>query len=200
MTNTDDVLTNKQCIRNKMRDKRSSLSESALNTAAFELAEHAKSNERLSNAKKIASYLPSNGEISPIQLQNQSHAEFFLPRITDIKQSQMEFYPASNPLTCNRYQIWEPVAQGDSQSLEDVDIVLLPLVAFDRSGNRLGMGGGFYDRALSFKQQSSCAKPYLIGLAHHFQEVSQLPSERWDIPLDAILTDQQLITIRKIKN
>ena len=80
--------------------------------------------------------------------------------------------------------------------LKYMDIIFVPLVAFDRNGNRLGMGGGFYDRALAFTQNSTnLSRPLLLGLAHHFQEVERLTSKKWDIPLNGILTDQEFIKI-----
>tara|TARA_B100000676_G_scaffold253991_1_gene260054 strand:+ start:160 stop:384 length:225 start_codon:yes stop_codon:yes gene_type:complete len=67
----------------------------------------------------------------------------------------------------------------------------LPLVAFDERGNRLGMGGGFYDRTLAFSRRPG-HKPALIGCAYAFQEIRMLPAESWDIPLQYIATDQGL--------
>jgi 5-formyltetrahydrofolate cyclo-ligase len=66
----------------------------------------------------------------------------------------------------------------------------MPLVAFDEQGNRLGMGGGFYDRTLAYlRQREQWRRPLLIGLAHECQKVPSLESQRWDIPLDAIFTE-----------
>ncbi len=76
-----------------------------------------------------------------------------------------------------------------------LDIILLPLVGFDRYGNRLGMGGGFYDRTLARLNHCDMKRPLLIGLAHHCQEVEQLQTQSWDIPLDIIATDKELIRI-----
>jgi 5-formyltetrahydrofolate cyclo-ligase len=74
--------------------------------------------------------------------------------------------------------------------------VLLPLVAFDPQGGRLGMGGGYYDRTFAFLNgQKGGQKPKLIGLAHHFQQIPKLPIESWDVPLNAIVTDEQVIQI-----
>lgn len=72
----------------------------------------------------------------------------------------------------------------------------LPLVAFDAKGRRLGMGGGFYDRAFAFKNKYKRLGPMLIGLAHSIQEVESLDVEHWDIPLDAIVTEKKVFTIR----
>ena len=69
-------------------------------------------------------------------------------------------------------------------------VVLAPLVAFDRVGNRLGQGGGYYDRAIG-----SCAefRPVIIGVAHAFQEVDAVPVERWDEPIDAVVTERSMV-------
>lgn len=198
MTESESAVMDKNRIRYTMRQKRAELSSDALHLAATNLAKQAAEYTPLLTAKKIASYVPANGEISPLALHKASTANFFFPRITNYQQSTMAFYCASNQLERNRFNILEPVAQGDIQTLKDVDVILLPLLAFDKTGNRLGMGGGFYDRALAFKENRSPVEPpHLIGLAHQFQKVEQLPAENWDIPLDAILTDKQLITIRR---
>jgi 5-formyltetrahydrofolate cyclo-ligase len=75
----------------------------------------------------------------------------------------------------------------------ELDLILLPLVAFDESGQRLGMGGGFFDRSLAFLAwRQHWRKPHLIGLAYDFQKVAALPREPWDVPLDAVVTDQNV--------
>ncbi len=74
-------------------------------------------------------------------------------------------------------------------------LVLVPLVAFDRNGNRMGMGAGYYDRALQALAHQTGTRPLLVGLAHAFQETTSLQAKPWDVPLDAILTDQECIPI-----
>ena len=74
----------------------------------------------------------------------------------------------------------------------------MPLVAFDAQGNRLGMGGGFYDASLAYlRTRRAFRKPKLIGVAYDFQHVATLPNELWDVPLDAVLTDRKLYRFRK---
>jgi 5-formyltetrahydrofolate cyclo-ligase len=65
----------------------------------------------------------------------------------------------------------------------------MPLVGFDKAGNRLGMGGGFYDRSFAFKQKRHSCQPKLIGLAHSIQQVDNLSVQGWDIPVDNIVTE-----------
>lgn len=97
-------------------------------------------------------------------------------------------------MTVNQYGIKEPCLRTNKTILsKQLNLVLLPLVAFDAQGNRMGMGGGYYDRTFAFKNQHQNkigTKPKLLGLAHECQQVEQLPIESWDIPLQGILTDQ----------
>jgi len=70
----------------------------------------------------------------------------------------------------------------------------MPLLGFDNEGSRLGMGGGYYDRALSFKHsEEQPSKPLLIGLAYSFQQIEGLQSDTWDVPLDVIITEETII-------
>lgn len=106
----------------------------------------------------------------------------------------MHFYPATALKSRNRFGILEPAAIGAPMPAKQFDVVLVPLVAFDRAGNRLGMGAGFYDRAMAFRLNNpKTLRPLLVGLAHHFQEVNSLNAQAWDVPLDVILTDRELI-------
>ncbi len=90
------------------------------------------------------------------------------------------------------FGIPEP-ADGHPRPLISHDVVLTPLVAFDKKGHRLGQGGGFYDRALSARVGN---KPVAIGIAHSFQEVESVPVESWDVPLDAVVTEEAVTEFR----
>ena len=79
-------------------------------------------------------------------------------------------------------------------SATQIDLVLVPLLGFDRRGNRLGAGAGYYDRSFEFlRAKPRPAQPLLVGIGYHFQEVPELPAESWDVPLDFIATDRELI-------
>ena len=188
MTETQNI------IRKTIKKKRLALSKDYLTQAETDLAKHFSEQTDLPSAKNIASYIPCHGEISPRKIQSAlTGSDFHLPCITDFNQSRMQFYSAKNKLRKNRFGIYEPELSGQATPLSTMDIIFLPLIAFDRQGNRIGMGGGFYDRALTFKKQNQ--PPFLLGLAHYFQEVESLSPNPWDIPLDAILTDQEFIRI-----
>lgn len=94
-------------------------------------------------------------------------------------------YP-NTPLVCNHFNILEPQLElRGVLPLGELDVMLMPVVAFDDTGQRLGVGSSFYDRTLHHWRRGA---PYPIGLARDCQQVAQLPTEHWDIPLPEILT------------
>jgi 5-formyltetrahydrofolate cyclo-ligase len=101
-------------------------------------------------------------------------------------------YLADSDMQVNQYGIPEPVLSHTNLTpLSNIGHLLMPLVAFDQFGHRLGMGGGYYDRTLAHKSEDH---PMLIGVAHEEQYCDSLPVEDWDIPLKQILTPQRHIT------
>ena len=108
----------------------------------------------------------------------------------------MRYQPQTN-LIKNRYGIEEPQATrtADLIAPTQLDFVFMPLVGFDAKGRRLGMWGGFYDKTFEFKLKKSKlhptkTNPSLIGWAHACQQVNALNPQPWDVPLDAIITEQ----------
>jgi 5-formyltetrahydrofolate cyclo-ligase len=98
-------------------------------------------------------------------------------------------------LQANRYGIPEPVCEPkDSTPPQGLDLVLVPLLGFDRRGHRLGSGAGYYDRTFAFLHgMTRPAHPVLVGIGYHFQEVSDLSAQSWDVAMDFIATDRELI-------
>ncbi len=149
-------------------------------------------------ARRIALYLPRDGELDPGplgQLLLQRQCQLFLPVIDPLRGGGRllrfaRWQPGHSTLQPNRFRIPEPM--GRRTPAWSLDLVLLPLVAFDRHGNRLGMGGGFYDRSFADRKQRP-RRPLLVGLAHACQELPDLPAAPHDVPLDAIVTDQECI-------
>lgn len=187
---------NKPQIRKALRSQRASLSRKERLNAETNLARHALMCNRLIQAKKILSYAPFAGEISPNKLVSSIQTkDVFLPKISNFRLCQMRFYSASKLERPNKYGIQEPRSIGTPKRANRFDVILMPLVAFDRNGNRIGMGKGYYDRALQPLKHQQSTRPFLIGLAHHFQEVKSCQAAAWDVPLDAILTDLEFILI-----
>lgn len=97
-------------------------------------------------------------------------------------------------MVLNRFGILEPDRNWYQMAkLWSIDLLLMPLVAFDSTGTRMGMGGGFYDRSFAYlKQRGHWHKPHLLGTAFELQRVEGLPRQQWDIPLHSVVTERGL--------
>jgi len=185
----------KSIIRKQIREQRQSLSQQQANQAGLKLAERLIHHLVFSPQLKIACFLPFDREIATQPIVKQifkSNALCYLPKIRPSKPCRLWFMPYSTQtlLNKNRYGIDEvdaPLAQAIRPS--DLDLVLMPLVAFDQQGNRLGMGAGYYDATFAHLAKSQ-KRPKFIGLAYDFQRQQKLPYDTWDIPLDAVCTEQ----------
>ncbi|MGJ3493824.1 putative 5-formyltetrahydrofolate cyclo-ligase [Piscirickettsia salmonis] len=182
-------MTTKQQLRLKMRKIRQSLSLTGQHQAAELFKKQLINSKALNSAKHIALYLPHDGEINLTPTLHwlwQQHKQCYLPIVpTTGKILTFGHYAKNTTLTANRYGINEPVTEHILRPSQ-LDAVLLPLVAFDNVGNRLGMGGGYYDT--SFAKLTD--QVTLIGCAHHAQQLEALPIDSWDLPVHAIVTDQ----------
>ena len=190
-------------IRRAMRAKRRALSATEQRFAAQRLAMHVIDTRLFRVSQRIACYLPNDGEIDPSVVLDhiwRSRKHAFLPVLSRLTHDRLWFAEVrpGMALKPNRYGIPEPqVAARDLVRAQAIDLVLLPLVAFDARGNRVGMGGGFYDKSLAFlRHRKHLRKPHLIGLAHDFQRVPELPADPWDVPLDGIATDSAVYFAR----
>ncbi|MBL4780695.1 MAG: 5-formyltetrahydrofolate cyclo-ligase [Porticoccaceae bacterium] len=187
--------------RSTLRQRRRSLSTRQQQVAATALSQHLGQCKSFQRARRIAYYLANDGEISPqpaIGKMAKRGRLIYLPVLHPLKHNRLYFarHRKQSKLHHNRFGIAEPpLGHNPLAPLWTLDIILLPLVAFDRRGNRLGMGGGFYDRSLAALSNGVMKRPLLIGLAHHCQEVAQLESQNWDIPLNIIATDRGIIHI-----
>lgn len=144
----------------------------------------------------IAFYLPNDGEIDLRPVIERAWAmgkHCYLPVLSPAFHNRLWFarYLPDTRLAPNQFHIPEPVSRWrEMRPAWALDLVLTPLVAFDCQGNRLGMGGGFYDRTLAFLQQRQCwRRPLLVGTAYEFQRVTALPQQPWDVPLQAVVTE-----------
>ncbi len=135
--------------------------------------------------KILGGYYPYNNEVNTINILEKFERQNYkisLPKIKD--NSQMDFFHWStkDPLSINKYGIPEPT----SEKIIFPDILLVPIVAFDQYNNRVGYGGGFYDRYIVKRK-----KIITIGLAYSFQKIAKLPVNKHDIKLDYIVTDKE---------
>jgi 5-formyltetrahydrofolate cyclo-ligase len=155
------------------------------------------------HSQKVAVYLASDGEIdcnAIIQTLLRQDKQVYLPVLHPITHRQLLFvqYDANTPMRYNRFGIKEPqLKRSRIVPAQALDIILMPLVGFDASGNRLGMGGGFYDTSLEKVVNSGWNKtPMRVGLAHNCQQVSHLPKEPWDVPLNQVITPDFVLSVK----
>lgn len=194
-TLSQDVQQQRQALRKEMRLKRNQLSAQQQQFAAQQITQQALQLIEQHNAQTIALYLAFDGEISTAPLIERLWAlgkTVCLPRLHPFAEGHLLFfrYQPDSVLQLNPFAIPEPaldITMLVPQS--ELDMIFTPLVAFDRQGNRLGMGGGFYDRTLQHSAQMPREKSFIsVGLAHRCQQVEQLPIAEWDVPLDLILS------------
>lgn len=142
----------------------------------------------------VALFVSQDGEIdtAPLRAQLQANQRVVaLPWIDEKGQMHFREHRPGARLEPGRYDIPVPPADSPPVTLATLAIMVLPLVAYDASGTRLGMGGGYYDRLLGAVPPSK--RPLLLGLAHSVQRASTpLPRAAWDVPLDAVLTEAGL--------
>lgn len=187
----------RQQFRQTIRQKRQQLASDVQHLAALDLVHQFSSLPELTSAEHIALYLSTDGEIDTMPLIEwlwQQGKKTYLPVLHPFSKGHLLFlhYHANTPLVENRFYIPEPkLDQTQVIPVEKLDLICTPLVGFDSSGQRLGMGGGYYDRTLAkWFACSQGAKP--IGLAHDCQHVDVLPAEQWDVPLPKIVTPSRI--------
>jgi len=183
--------TNQLRLRN--RELRSKLNREQLEEAAVVVCERICALVEYQQAQKIAVYFAVNGEIGLTPVIDRALSQgkkIYLPNL-DQKSLRFSPYDHAQKMRINRFKLPEPdVTDDEMLEANELDLVLAPLVVFDADRNRIGMGGGFYDRSFAFRKNSGIETPLLIGVAHELQKVDHLIPEDWDVPLDMVVTDQ----------
>ena len=183
-------------LRQTLRQARRELHGTARHESEVAILRAINQHPRLKHMRHLALYWPSDGEVDLRPLLNIPDAaqRRYLPIL--VRGSRLRFAPwaATSALFLNRFGIPEPRTHTRERLRPvQLDAVLMPLVGFDEHGNRLGMGGGFYDRSFAFRHaRRRWRKPLLIGVAFELQRCPTLPAAAWDIPLDGIVTEHGL--------
>ncbi len=189
--------TDKSDLRRALRAQRQSLPAEARKLAARALAVNLAGLRLFLASRRVACYLPNDGEIDTgrvIEHIRRLRKILYLPVLSPLAHDRLWFAEAKpkTKLVPNRFGIPEPaVPARQLVRAQELDLILMPLVGFDDQGNRLGMGGGFYDRSLEFlRHRSRWRKPQVLGIAYDFQRVNGLAPDPWDIPLQGVVTDK----------
>ena len=170
---------------NKMKQFSSIISDKIINNCYFQ------------KASNILAYIPCRNEVDirdVIEKAWQLNKRIIIPK-TDLIEKQIYPYLINSwqELELGNYQLLEPTIDKKKPfPITDIEVVLIPGVAFDKNGYRLGYGGGFYDRFFSNYQTNF----YKIGIAYDFQIFNQLPVLKHDFPVDEIITEKQKLIIK----
>ncbi|MGX2042006.1 5-formyltetrahydrofolate cyclo-ligase [Methylocaldum sp. MU1018] len=192
-------------IRRQSRNRRQNLSPALAREKSLRIAERCTAMPILGLSQRIGAYLGNDGEVETQAIIESLWAcgkACYLPILRSSPGRSLWFgrYAPGTVLIPNRFRIPEP-SIGDDTVDEPwaLDLVLVPLVAFDLCGNRIGMGGGYYDRTFAYlKDGSKPRSPILIGLAFECQKWDRIPAEAWDVPLDGVITEEAFYTFTQI--
>jgi len=192
----------KSTLRRQLKANRAAVKPDARRAASQRVLRMALRHGLLLRARRIGFYLPHGAEFDLRPLLNQAlwmKRICCLPVIPFGRGRVLRFarLNGQNPMTANRYGIPEP---WDARPLRarQLDVLFIPLVGFDDHGHRLGMGGGYYDATLAYRRRRRLwKKPLLIGVGFECQRMASLPHDPWDAPLDAVLTERNLIFFKR---
>ncbi len=176
----------KQALRIRCQEIRNHLSPAELAAASARVCERIHELNQYQTAKRIAIYHAVQGEINLEELRGNNPSSTCYYPVMNVDQT-LSFLPvtASTVFYKNRFGIAEPDVKHElAIRSEQLDIIFLPLVAFDEHGTRLGMGGGYYDRTLAHNRST-----LLIGVAHEFQRQAFIERQPWDVPLAVVITE-----------
>lgn len=191
-------------LRRKFRNARQEIPHVVQRQHALDAARNLLRAPVFMRTRKIAFYMASRGEMDPAPIMAaalQFNKQCYLPVMpagllpaTAIKGLVFQRYePGRDQLVRNRFGILEP-AFNPRRLLAPrmLDLALVPLVAFDENGNRMGMGQGFYDRTFAGIHEQ-WRRPLLLGMAHEMQRTDGLAGRHWDVPLDGVVTEERII-------
>lgn len=179
-------------IRTTMKAMRRQLSLDVAARNADRLAEHLVALPEVREARAIGAYRALHGEIDPDPALELVDATRYLPVVGPGFSMEFKAAPPGTALVANRYGIDEPPESATSIAAEELDVVLVPLVAFDSDCARIGMGAGYYDRLFAFRKRRQ-VPPFLVGIAHGLQQVSGIEQQPWDVRLDVVVTEDGLV-------
>jgi 5-formyltetrahydrofolate cyclo-ligase len=192
-----DATARRRELRQNLAERRRALAPAERIAAAQGLRRSLEQLPEYLTDTRVAGYWATQGElplnlvIPPLASRGQ---QFLLPVIGNEQHLRFAAWQNGEAVQPNRYGIPEPVDPRELFEPFQLDLVLVPLLGFDRRGHRLGYGGGYYDRSFAFlNQQVRPNEPLLVGIAYAFQELPQIEDAAWDVPLDFIATERELI-------
>jgi 5-formyltetrahydrofolate cyclo-ligase len=188
--------TDLPALRRWLRARRRAVTGRARRDAAIRVARLIDAARWLRPGRNVGLYLAMPDELDTTPLLALARARgcrIAVPRITSIRHSRMRFEELAGPLRRGAFGITEP-DRGASLPARTLDVVFMPLVGFDRTGNRIGMGRGFYDRFFAHRARlRRWRRPLLVGIAYDEQCIPRLHAAAHDVPLDALVTQSSVL-------
>lgn len=182
----DDIEARKAELRKQAHEQRAALAHSAREDAAREIARHFFDSVTLSPTDVVAAYWRIRDEVDcePILVKLMDRGQpVCLPAVIGPEEPlELRLWVEGEPLYPAGFGTLAP---SELAPRVEPDVILMPLLGFDRLGTRLGYGGGYYDRTLA----RMCKAPRLIGLAYAGQQIGQIPRDGHDVPLDMVITE-----------
>lgn len=182
----------KKSLRTTLRAKRDTIGAAERTQASLALLRHLCTQDWFPQKQTFAVYYPMASEIDikpVIDSLWQHQKKCYLPRIMADGRLVFALYTEQSALISNRFGISEPNDNAALCPLNELDVIFIPLLAFDEQGHRLGMGAGFYDKTLASLAEQRI-RPLLVGLAYELQKVDRLPQDPWDVSLDMVVTER----------
>jgi 5-formyltetrahydrofolate cyclo-ligase len=191
-------------LRNTLRERRVALSASERIAAATAVATHLEEIPEFLTDENIAGYWAVSGELPLAAILGGLRARsqvYLLPVVGEDGLLRFAPWRPGIEIATNRFGIPEPVcAPGELVAAASLDVVLVPLLGFDRRGHRLGFGGGYYDRSFAFlNDEARPGRPLLVGIGYAAQEIDAIEPASWDVRLDYIATDRELVDCTMIE-
>lgn len=192
----EDQHAQRETLRRRLRDERQALSDDEIRVASAAVCAHVAALSSFARARAVALYAATRGEIDTADLRAPLHARglsAYYPCVAASDAPRLHFraLDAATALVAARFGILEPPPHAAEIPAAELDVVLVPGVAFGRDGGRLGYGRGYYDSALR-----DAPRALRIGLAHEFQVVDHIPPRNGDEPVDLIVTPRARIVTR----
>ena len=198
MNQPDADSIGRAALRRALRARRAAIAAAERIAAAQALVAQLEQVPEFLTDRCIGGYWAVDGELPLMALMGGLRARgqrYCLPVIHADRRLRFAPWTAGAAVEPNRYGIPEPVcAPSDLLAPQQLDVVLVPLLGFDRQGHRLGFGGGWYDRSFAWlADREDVAKPVLVGVAYAAQEIDALDAQPWDVRLDYVATERELL-------
>ena len=187
------ILPMKAALRKQLRAARRALSAAEHRRHSSRAARGVTRLAAFAAGKRIAVYLPFDRETDTASLiiaARRRGLRIYVPVIVDKRHARIRFYPLGKRTRVGTFGISVPHRQGVPVPARWLNLIVVPLVGIDRQGRRLGLGGGYYDRALQFRRlRRVWPGPHLVGLAFDCQQSDASFAEHWDVRLNSLATE-----------